>query len=155
MSGLDESVWTEVATFVSKGRIGLPLAARKRISWWPVDLSDGLLAILEPGSTAWIEPWAIRGEELLRRAEQMIRTAQPATKSSLVLAAMDRYMRVSCEINGRLVFPANLIAHIDPADSGKARVIVADGSLKICSEQEWQAGRSQRIFALEEALAFY
>lgn len=154
MSGLDESVWTEVATFVSKGRIGLPLAARKRISWWSGDLSDGLLAILEPGSAAWIEPWANKGEEILRRTEQMIRSAQPETKSSLVLAAMDRYMRVSCETNGRLLLPTNLIAHIDPADSGKARVIVAEGALKICSEQEWQAGRSQRLFALEKALAF-
>lgn len=154
MAGLDESVWTEVVTFVSKGRIGLPLAARKRIDWWAVDISDGLLAILEPGSVAWIEPWANKGEELLRRTEQMIRTAQPETKSSLVLAAMDRYMRVSCETNGRLVFPANLIAHIDPTSSGKARVIVADGSLKICSEEEWQAGRSQRLFTLEKALAF-
>ena len=152
MAGLDETVWTEVATFVSKGRIGLPLAARKRIGWWTDDLSDGLLATLEPGSSAQIEPWAARGEELLRRAEQVIRTAQPQAKSSLVLAAMDRYMRVSCETNGRLVLPANLLSHIDPAGSGKARVIVADGSLKICSEQEWQAGRAHRLVTLEKAL---
>jgi len=55
----------------------------------------------------------------------------------------------------KILLPANLISHIDPTASGRVRVIVADGSLKLCSEQEWQAGRSQRLVALEEALALW
>lgn len=145
MSALDETVWTEVVELASKGRFGIPLAARKRIEWWGGDLADGLFATLELGGVALLEPWAPRGVDTLKQVREALRNADPVRRSELSLAAMDRYMRVACEDNGRLVLPSNLLAHIDPTGLGKARVIVMDGILRLRSEVHWQADRNLRL----------
>lgn len=150
MSGLDETVWTEVVELASKGRFGIPLAARKRIEWWGADLADGLFASLELDGVALLEPWAPKGVETLKQVSEALRKADPIRRSALSLAAMDRYMRVACEDNGRLVLPGNLLAHVDPTGLGKARVIVMDGVLRLRSELQWQAERNLRLGLLAD-----
>jgi len=149
IASLDATVWTEAVEVASKGRLGIPVAARRCLGWWDDHVEDGLLASLEQGGLASLVPWAPAGIEMMGRVGNLIRGTSAAERGELVLAAMDRFMRVGCEANGRLVLPANLMAHIDPLGTGKARVIVLHGQLQLCAEHEWQAAREARLALLD------
>lgn len=141
-------VWSEVADFGSKGRFGVPAAARRQLRWWGSVVPDGLLATLEPGGVARLQPWSGMGEAVLGQIRKALEAAAPDKRAELGLAAMDRFMRVSCEDNGRLVLPANLIAHLDPTRTDRARVVVKDGELWLWQEELWQSTRPDRIMLL-------
>lgn len=145
LGDLDPGTWTEVAEFGTKGRFGIPIAARRRLSWFERGVTSGFLATLEAGGMAELKPWAEFGEDTLDAVRDIVGRAIPAQRSEIALAAMDRYMFVNIEENGRLVVPANLIAHVDPAGFGKARVVVMQDSLWLWSESAWQAARSSRL----------
>lgn len=146
-SSLGADVWTEVAEFGSKGRIGIALAARRRLPWFDEAVGNGLLATLEPDGYAQLEPWSSAGGELVAEIKEKISIAYHL-RGEIVLAAMDRYMFISVEGNGRLVAPGNLVAHIDPDNSGRARFVVRDSKLWIWSEKQWQSRRAERLSVL-------
>jgi DNA-binding transcriptional regulator/RsmH inhibitor MraZ len=145
---LVSGVWSEVADFGSKGRFGVPAAARRQLHWWGSVMPNGLIATLEPGGIARLEPWAGVGEAVLAQVRKALQSANPAARAELALAAMDRFMRIACEENGRLVMPSNLASHVDPTRTGRARVVVRDGELWVWQEDMWQSTRPERITLL-------
>jgi DNA-binding transcriptional regulator/RsmH inhibitor MraZ len=147
VASLDPGVWTEVVEFASKGRIGIPVAARRRLSWFDGAAADGLLATLESDGAARLRPWRVNGEAMLRGIREAM-AASPELRSEIALAGMDRFMHVSVEEPGRIVAPANLIAHLGSASPGFARVVVVGSELSLWSEAAWQAKRSERLALL-------
>lgn len=69
-SSLGADVWTEVAEFGSKGRIGIALAARRRLPWFDEAVENGLLATLEPDGYAQLAPWSSAGGELVAEIKE-------------------------------------------------------------------------------------
>jgi len=147
-SELDPGVWTETVQFGSKGRLIIPVAARRRLPWFAGAVAQGLLATLEPERFARLDPWSDYGERVMKQVGERLELAPAHRRSEIALAAMDRYMHVGLEDNGRLAAPANLISHIDPHAFGAARVVVRDGTLWLWAEERWQSERSGRLRAL-------
>lgn len=145
---LAPGIWTEAVEFGSKGQFIIPVAARRRLPWLSGAVAEGLLATLEPGRFAQLEPWSETGQRVVRQVEERLELATGNSRSEIALAAMDRYMRIGLEATGRLAVPANLLSHIDPRASGTARVVVRDGTLWLWAEERWQAQRSSRLQAL-------
>jgi DNA-binding transcriptional regulator/RsmH inhibitor MraZ len=134
--------------FGSKGRFIIPVAARRRLPWLPNAVAEGLLATLEPGRFARLDPWSEIGAQVVRQVEERLELTVGPRRSEIALAAMDRYMRIGLEETGRLAVPQNLISHIDPRASGTARVVVRDGTLWLWAEERWQAQTSSRLRTL-------
>jgi DNA-binding transcriptional regulator/RsmH inhibitor MraZ len=145
---LAPGVWTEAVQFGSKGRFIIPVAARRRLLWLSDAVAEGLLATLEPGRIARLEPWLETGAKVIRQVEERLELAVGPRRSEIALAAMDRYMRIGLEETGRLAVPQNLLSHIDPRASGTARVVVRDDTLWLWAEDRWQAQASSRLRTL-------
>lgn len=145
---LAPGVWTEAVEFRSKGRFIIPIAARRRLPWLSSAVAQGLLATLEPGRFARLDPWSEMGARVIRQVEERLEMAVGHKRSEIALAAMDRYMRIGLEETGRLAVPQNLLSHIDPRASGTARVVVRDNTLWLWAEDRWQAHTSSRLRTL-------
>lgn len=151
-SELHAAIWVEVARIDDKGRTSLPAAARKRISWIKQGESVSLLGDLGPGGYAELTPWATHGAAKLEVVGALAAQASPIARSQLVLAAMDRFLQLSLEQGCRVHLPANLRAHLDPAEKGLVRVIVRDDRLWLWSECGWQQSRADRLRAIDAVI---
>ncbi len=150
-ASLDPGVWTEVVEFGSKGRFGIPAAARRRLTWLAGAAAQGLLATLEDGGVARLEPWSVAGDATVKAVAAAI-DAAPARRSEIALAATDRFMHVSVEENGRIVVPSNLVVHLDPHVTGRARVVVRDDRMWLWSQVGWEEARTARLSVLLAAI---
>jgi len=151
-SQLDGSVWTQPVIIASRQRLTLPAQVRARLAWLSQS-EDGLLATLGADGSVRLEDWESHGERTLRAAEEVYEGLPAARKGEFALAAMDRFMKVGLEPNGRLVLPDALMAQIDPAETGCVRVVVIDGLLWLWEEKAWLAQRSARIALLQDVIS--
>lgn len=125
----------------------MPAAVRRRLTWFEEATAQGLLATLEPDGKAKLDAWADHGNEIVQVVRETI-DAAPSGKSDMALAALDRYLHISVEDNGRLVAPSNMVSHLDPTGIGRARIIVRDDELWLWSEIRWEAERKDRLAML-------
>ena len=125
----------------------MPAAVRRRLTWFEKATAQGLLATLEPDGKAKLDAWADHGNEIVQIVRETIDAASSG-KSDMALAALDRYLHISVEDNGRLVAPSNMVSHLDPTGTGKARVVVRDDELWLWSEIRWEAERKDRLALL-------
>lgn len=149
---LSETTWTEVVPVTSKSRVQLPVSARARMNWGSLTEPLPLLAKLEPGNSAKLEPWDPAGVAVMRGLETLLASEGDADRAELALVAMDRYLRVSLDPDGRILLPANLAHHIHAIGHDAVRIIVRRGDLQLWSEIAWQANRSSRLRAFGDHL---
>jgi len=149
---LSETTWTEVVPVTSKSRVQLPVSARARLTWGAPTEPLALLAKLEVGSSAKLEPWNPAGDAVMRGLKTMLASEPEPARAELTLVAMDRYLRISLDPDGRITLPANLAHHIDAIGYNAVRVIVSCGRLQLWSEPAWQKDRSSRLRTLGAGL---
>lgn len=149
---LHTASWVEAARIDDKGRVSLPAAARRRLGWIKQGESALLLADLGPGGYAELSLWVPHGAARLDDIAALAGRVSLAERSQLILAAMDRFLRVSLEQGCRVHLPANLRAHLDPEEKGAIRVIVRDDRLWLWSECGWQANRDERLRSINAIL---
>lgn len=152
VASLTASTWTEVVPLTSKSRLQLPAQARLRLSWSRATEPLALLARVEPNGHAQLLPWVPVGDAILRSLDQLLTEEDEASRGRLVLIAMDRYVRVTLEPDGRMSLPVNLEHHLDATLYGAVRVVVDTGKLFLWSEGVWQRNRSDRLASVEERL---
>jgi hypothetical protein len=150
---LDASVWSEVVALTSKGRLTLPIALRRRLPWGEPLGSVVALVVLSDHGAAELLPWVPGGEEVLRLLSKAVSALPTAGRSEIVLAAMDRYLRITFEPDGRATLPTNLLVHLDAHRTGIARVVARDGRLWLWSETSWRDGRAERFAKLQAVTA--
>lgn len=145
---LSDTTWTEVVSVTSKSRVQLPMSARARLNWGSATEPMALLARLEPDKSARLEPWDPAGEVVMGAIEAMLASEPEQVRAELAIVAMDRYVKVTLDPDGRITMPANLAHHIDAVGKDAVRVIVSDGRLRLWSEIAWQLNRSSRLRSL-------
>lgn len=153
VASLSVATWTEVVAVTSKSRVQLPIAARSRLGWALSTDPLPLLATLEPQGNASLEPWEPSGDKALGEVEKMLAREPQDSRAELALLAMDRYLRVTLDPDGRMLLPANLAYHVGAIRQDAVRVIVVDGRLQLWSEVAWQEARSSRLQTLSGRLA--
>lgn len=131
----------------SKDRLTLPSIVRGRLSWFVDAVGGGLLAVLEADGSAELMPWLGAGEGIVGDLRERI-AAEPADRrGSLVVVAMDRFVKVAVEQPARVSLPVNLASHLE-VDAGIVRVVAHSDRLWLWSERRWNAGRAARLGAL-------
>ena len=151
VSALEPRAWTEVVGLTSKNRLQFPVGVRARVPWLS-DPIEGLLAVLEPSGSAEILPWQPHGETELQRIREALASADAAIRGELAIAAMDRYVKLTLDPDGRTVLPSNLAFHLDAVTFEAVRITAIDGRLWVWSEHKWQDRRSERVASLAQHL---
>jgi|GEM_PF-4407044 len=143
LSTLEPEVWSEVVALSSKSRLSLPVAIRSRVGWLSPG-GHGLLAIVDKGGFAEIFAWHLHGETVMADLAGLLTIVDKSERGELALAAMDRYVKLTLDPDGRMVLPANLISDLDATVSQCVRVVARDSRLWLWSERRWQAERASR-----------
>tara|TARA_R110000868_G_scaffold35458_6_gene127104 strand:+ start:369 stop:815 length:447 start_codon:yes stop_codon:yes gene_type:complete len=141
-----------VVTLASKTRLQLPVAVRQRIPWFARNIS-GLFAVLESDGSAEVWPWQPNGEDKMRQLALMLGPLSETEQATLAIAAMDKFIRLTCSEDGRTVLPSNLLFHLDAVDAEAVRIVVANQRLWMWSEARWQSLREQRVMSLDQHLS--
>ena len=144
------STWTEVVALTSKSRLQLPASARTRLNWSRADSSLSLLARIEPGGHAELMPWEPVGDAIMRSLERLLAEKAGADREWLALIAMDRYLRLTLDSDGRMSLPVNLAHHLDAIAREAVRLVIDAGRLLLWSERVWQDDRSSRLEPVAE-----
>lgn len=153
VSALLPSAWTEVVGLSSKSRLQFPVAIRSRIAWLS-HVEDGLLAVLEPNGSAEIMCWKPHGESKLQAVQGLLQSTSELERGLVAIAAMDRFLKLTFDPDGRTVLPMNLACHLSAAGpAGVVRIVAADARLWMWSEPEWQSRRSERAALLKHLRA--
>jgi DNA-binding transcriptional regulator/RsmH inhibitor MraZ len=150
VAAVELAAWTEVATLTSKTRLGFPIAVRQRLEWLSKP-ADGLLGVVDAEGSVELLPWTPYGEKQMAQVAMALGKAEPAARGALALAAMDRFVRLTLDPDGRTVLPANLVSHLEATD-GSVRIVTRDLRLWLWSEAKWQAGRPARLALLSVSL---
>jgi DNA-binding transcriptional regulator/RsmH inhibitor MraZ len=149
VSALSPSAWTEVVSLSSKSRLQFPVAIRSRVAWLS-HAQDGLLAVLEPNGSAKILCWKPHGEAELETVRGLLESTNEFERGMVAIAAMDRFLKLTFDLDGRTVLPINLAYHLNAAGSDAVvRIVTVDGQLWIWSETEWQRRRGERTALLK------
>lgn len=149
---LATSTWTEVVALTSKSRLLLPASARARLSWSQSGQPLGLLARIEPGSHAELIPWEPVGDAIMRGLGALLAAEPEVGRARVALIAMDRYLRLSLDPDGRMSLPMNLAHHLDAISQDAVRMVIYDGRLLLWSERVWQSDRTARLQSVAEKL---
>jgi DNA-binding transcriptional regulator/RsmH inhibitor MraZ len=120
---------------------------------WLSEVAGGLLAVLETDGSAEIFPWQPHGEAELKRIRELLAAADVSARGALALAAMDKYVKLTLDPDGRTVLPSNLAFHLDAVGFGAVRIVAADERLWVWSERRWQDRRGERVASLDRLLA--
>lgn len=107
---------------------------------------------MEPGGHAQLLPWEPVGDAIMRGLDRLLAEEEEPDRSRLALIAMDRYIRLTLEPDGRMSLPVNLAHHLDAIAHDVVRVVVDAGLLFLWSEKVWQNERSTRLRSVEEKL---
>ena len=151
VAALSPSAWTEVVGLSSKSRLQLPIAIRSRLAWLS-QAQDGLLAVLEPNGSAKILCWKPHGEAELEAVRGLLKSTNELGRGMVAIAAMDRFLKLTFDLDGRTVLPINLACHLNAAGpDAVVRVVTVDGQLWMWSETEWQRRRLERAALLNVA----
>ena len=142
---LATSTWTEVVALTSKSRLLLPASARARLSWSQNERPLGLLARIEPGSYAELMPWEPVGDAIMRGLSVLLAGEAEGERAGIALIAMDRYLRLTLDPDGRMSLPSNLAHHLDAISLDAVRLVIDGGRLLLWSEKVWQNDRSTRL----------
>jgi DNA-binding transcriptional regulator/RsmH inhibitor MraZ len=145
---LDQRAWTEVVGMSSKDRLTLPSIVRGRLSWFGDAVGGGLLAVLEADGSAELLPWSGTGEGIVEDVRGRIAAEPTDRRGGLVVAAMDRFVKVAVEQPARVSLPVNLASHLEVDAAGVVRVVAHSDRLWLWSERRWNAGRAVRLEAL-------
>lgn len=146
------AAWTEVIALTSKSRLQLPASARMRLNWSLTDHPLVLLARIEPGGRAELMPWEPVGDSIMRGLDRLLAEEAEANRARLALIAMDRYVRLTLDTDGRMSLPANLAHHLDAIAYEAVRLVVDTGRLLLWSERAWQDDRSSRLESVGQKL---
>ena len=151
-SSFSSTAWTEVVQLASKERLSVPISIRRIVPWVDrIQPSGGMLAIMELNGVAELMPWTPHGESAVSSVKAAAARAEPAAIGNLILAAMDRYVRLTLDTDGRTVLPFNLLAHVDPSNTSRVRVLAEGGRLWLWSERQWEETRPDRLAYLKAA----
>ena len=111
-----------------------------------------LLAVLDAGGSAEVFLMDPYGSDRLRHVERMLLANPEPKRSELALVAMDRYLQLTLDGDGRMVLPANLISHLDAQSTACARVVVRSRRLWLWSEPLWKERQFRKFEELDAAL---
>jgi DNA-binding transcriptional regulator/RsmH inhibitor MraZ len=151
VSALSPSAWTEAVSLSSKSRLQFPAAIRSRVTWLS-QAKDGLLAVLEPDGSAEIKCWSPHGEAELEAIRGLLQSVDELERGAVAIAAMDRFLKLTFDPDGRTVLPYNLACHLDATGSDAVvRIVTVDGRLWTWSEREWQSRRGARVALLNRS----
>jgi DNA-binding transcriptional regulator/RsmH inhibitor MraZ len=149
VSVLSPGSWMEVVGLSSKSRLQFPVAIRSRVAWLS-HVEDGLLAILEPNGSAEIMCWKPHGETKLQAVRSLLLSTSEFERGAVAIAAMDRFLKLTYDPDGRTVLPTNLACHLGAAGPGAlVRIVAIDARLWMWSETEWQSRRHERAAMLK------
>lgn len=149
---MSASTWTEVVALTSKSRLQLPAAVRSRLNWPRTDRPLGLLARIEPGGNAELVPWDPVGDAIMRGLDRLLDGEDEIDRAGLALVAMDRYLKLTLDPDGRLSLPVNLAHHLEAIVHDAVRLVVDGSRLLLWSERVWQNNRSSRLELVAEKL---
>jgi len=149
VASLTAATWTEVVALTSKSRLQLPASARTRLNWSRTDRPLSLLARIEPGGLAELMPWEPVGDAIMRGLDRLL---VEEAEADLALIAMDRYLRLTLDPDGRMSLPVNLAHHLDAIAHEAVRLVIDAGRLLLWSERVWQDDRSSRLEPVAEKL---
>lgn len=135
----------------SKDRMTIPLAPRRRIGW-EMDGSSALLCILETNGSAELLRWDVGGSREMDEVASLLNRWQEPERTELALAAMDRYLKLTLDPDGRTVLPTSLLSHLDAIESGALRIVARNNRLWLWSEPRWRLSQPDRFVKLNEAL---
>lgn len=152
VAALATNLWTEVVSLSSKSRLLLPAAARTRLNWIQGGQPLSLLVRIEPGSYAELEPWELAGDAIMERLASVLDDAPTEDRERIAIVAMDRYLRLTLESDGRMSLPMNLCHHLDAVPLDVVRLLVTGGRLQLWSERVWQDQRGERIQSVLEEI---
>ncbi|MGZ3369215.1 MAG: hypothetical protein ACXU8X_09865 [Caulobacteraceae bacterium] len=111
------------------------------------------MAVADPNGSVELIPWSGTGDQQVRAALQMLAMTSEPERSQLVLAAMERFARLTLDADGRSVLPTVLLAHLDALVEPVIRIVVRDNRLWLWRETEWRRGQAQRSEALLKAIS--
>ena len=143
--------WTGIVELTSKDRLQLPSSARKRVAWLKGGANQQALVEIQ-GDAVELRPWSEAGAELVARLEEIAQSLSAERLQELVIAAMDRYARLSVGADGRMVLPAHLAHHLDATAGEVVRIVVSDGRIWLWSEASWRKDRQSRYLNLDKLL---
>ena len=149
-AGVADAPWVEVSSFDAKGRLSIPSAARRALSW--LAGAPTLLAELHADGSAELMAQDPTGAARVKAIVVAAEAAPIGGRGELLLAAMDRFVQLAVEEGSRLAMPANLKAHLDPAATGRIWVVVRDARLWLWGHDSWTAARASRGQLLDDAL---
>jgi DNA-binding transcriptional regulator/RsmH inhibitor MraZ len=150
VSALFPSVWTEVVGLSSKSRLQFPIAIRSRVAWLS-HVEDGLLVVLEPDRSAELMSWKPHGEAKLQAVQKLLESTNEFERGLVAIAAMDRFLKLTFDPDGRTVLPMNLACHLGAVGADAVvRIVAVNARLWIWSETDWQSRRSERAALLEQ-----
>jgi DNA-binding transcriptional regulator/RsmH inhibitor MraZ len=152
VAGIYSLAWSEIVVLSSKDRMALPLALRRRLNW-SSSTSLSVLAVLEMDGSAEILPWEQAGKQVVNAIEKALALTPEPHRAELALAAMDRYMRLTVDADGRTVLPTNLLSHLDALESSLVRLVARGNRMWFWSEARWREGQGSRFRDLADALA--
>ncbi len=112
----------------------------------------GLLARIEPGGHAELVPWDPVGDAIMRGLDRLLFEEDEVDRAGLALIAMDRYLRLTLDPDGRMSLPVNLAHHLDAIAHDAVRLVIDAGRLLLWSERVWQDDRSSRLESVAEKL---
>jgi DNA-binding transcriptional regulator/RsmH inhibitor MraZ len=79
----------------------------------------------------------------------LLQSANESERGMVAIAAMDRFLKLTFDPDGRTVLPFNLTCHLKAAGPDAAvRIVTVDGKLWIWSETDWQDRRGERAALL-------
>lgn len=97
-------------------------------------------------------PWEPVGDVIMRGLGALLAVEAEVDRARMALIAMDRYLRLSLDPDGRMSLPVNLAHHLDAISQHAVRLVIDDGRLLLWSERVWQNERSARLQSVAEKL---
>jgi hypothetical protein len=108
------------------------------------------LAVLEPNGSAEILGWKPHGEAELRAVRELLQATNEFERGMIAIAAMDRFLKLTFDPDGRTVLPMNLACHLNATGpDAVVRIVTVDGRLWMWSEIDWKSCRGERANLLK------
>jgi DNA-binding transcriptional regulator/RsmH inhibitor MraZ len=92
------------------------------------------------------------GDAIMRGLDRLLDGEDEIDRAGLALVAMDRYLKLTLDPDGRLSLPVNLAHHLEAIVHDAVRLVVDGSRLLLWSERVWQNNRSSRLELVAEKL---
>jgi DNA-binding transcriptional regulator/RsmH inhibitor MraZ len=148
VASLSPEAWTDVVALTSKDRVGLPVVVRDKLAW----LTDakGFLGIVDVERFAELRAWEPDGADMIEELKKTLAKTDEPRRGELLIAAMDRFLRLTLDGTGRAVLPPPLVTHLEANETQSVRIVMRDDRLWLWSERHWQAQRAGRLALFSE-----